>query len=610
MLAIKPSFSRQQIEADSADDLGELLPTASASVLFKTADVFSGILGRKLLLKNGPVETDGFAMSVPFDDPDAYSLLEQLLSHLLFRSDASARDLFVSKYAEQVTAKARKVDGAKLRKALAQIVNLLDGYRVFSLWGEVYPGSASILRDRVAEEIRRQVPKPHAGVLSFMAWSLYGLDPPAGRLDFLRPIVGTASKRVSKSSYTVTLATARWLLVKLVDHLVSAEPQALSLLAADPSGASGGASREAALEAALADLGELPTELQCVLTPIKPSKPFDRGTGQEAAATAREALLGNPNDDQFVQQGADAVAARLNELSTSTGQPTGEDERIAKTTPARVIFHDTPVNKTSLLAKPPPLSDEDEEAVRRMRAYFIRVMGRRRNLLDETGSEVDVAAVIERRMTRQPIPVFRRQEKGQGFHAMILLDQSESMLIEDGPKKTTRLHQARRACRIISRALDFPFVTLTVWGYTALGDGQIDIARYDPKTEAYEVPGLEFVGTTPLHMAIKAAAAHLEPGTETKHLFALTDGVPTFARRDGVQVHISALTKWTGLEVTAARSKGMGVTGVVIGEDLKEKDALTIFGPRRFWKRMGLESFAGDLTNLVASQFVSYLNKR
>jgi hypothetical protein len=58
--------------------------------------------------------------------------------------------------------------------------------------------------------------------------------------------------------------------------------------------------------------------------------------------------------------------------------------------------------------------------------------------------------------------------------------------------------------------------------------------------------------------------------------------------------------------VLEARSRGIGVTGAVIGRELKPKEMTHMFGPPKYWRQLG-RHFRDDLIELVSQSFLEYL---
>jgi hypothetical protein len=202
-------------------------------------------------------------------------------------------------------------------------------------------------------------------------------------------------------------------------------------------------------------------------------------------------------------------------------------------------------------------------------------------------------------MTGGAIPVFPSDVNGRGFKSLILIDRSSSM-------SGHRTQQAERSCRVISRALKFPFVENAVWGFQSWDDGQVDITRFAPGMETFTSEECQVGGTTPLHTAVRVAVRHLEAGSERKHLFIVSDGFPVYARKGGHQFGTRVLMGFVRDEVRRARSHGIGVTGVMIGNDVKAGGMSFMFGSDRHWKVLD-KVFGSDLVQLVTRSFMDYL---
>jgi hypothetical protein len=312
--------------------------------------------------------------------------------------------------------------------------------------------------------------------------------------------------------------------------------------------------------------------------------------------------------------------SRLNELLDATQQemegivskareairvPVSKDDWIRKDSMAKVVFHDVRPGEVQSKghSQGQSLSSSDQEVVRRLKALFLKVMGRHRSYLDDCGVEVDVQSFIERRISGMPVPCFRQEERGRGFKSVILLDRSSSMAGQ-------RTQQAERACRIIGRALKFPFVQTDVWGFQSLEGGQVDIVRFDPSAEVYSSLKSKVDGNTPLHVAIRLAARHLEQGSEAKQLIILTDGEPCYSRKGGGRVPTAQLQYWVRDEVHNARRRGINVTCLMIGTHVPPDKLRRMFGPPSNWKVINEQRLGPDLVSLVTGSFVKFLKSR
>lgn len=358
-----------------------------------------------------------------------------------------------------------------------------------------------------------------------------------------------------------------------------------------------------------------PSRFDDVTEPPAPEK----GAAQAAAEMVSEALKADVHDGEELGKALDAsrnqMERRLQEARNAFRQQMSHDEWLRKDTHAKVVFRDVRARDVVGL-QPDVLSAEDLATVQKLRAIFNRVMGKRRVQLEESGFEVDVMAAIERRVTGQNVPIFKHEVRGQGFKPLILIDRSGSM---GGDKQD----QSERACRIVSRALRYPFVDLHVWGFNSLANGQVDIVRFDPRVEVFDTDKSKVTGVTPFHLAIRVAHRFLERGSEMKHLFAVTDGFPVYTRADGKNYSTRQLLMMVRDEVAEARRRSIATTGAIIGSssyaysddeskvyyDLGPRELRFMFGAPRFWKQIDPRNFGNDLVKLVASSFLDYLNR-
>lgn len=339
---------------------------------------------------------------------------------------------------------------------------------------------------------------------------------------------------------------------------------------------------------------------------LQPSKYPARGEEFRAKKMAQDALKTDVGNEQKLEEELEASSQQMKDLIEEARQAMRKqmtnEEWLRKDALAKVVFKDVKSRDVEN-QRVPPLSQDDQDTVRRLRAVFNRVMGRRKVMLDDAGTEIDVPAYIEYLMSGQSVPCFKHEEMGRGFKAMILLDRSGSMT-------GSKTDQAERACRIISRALRYPFVDLTIWGFQSLEHGQVDIARFDPRLEIFDSEKSSIGGCTPLHVAVRLGARHMERGAESKALFPITDGFPVYGRRDGGNFGTKQLMLWVREEVQKARADGINVTGVLIGNDMEMKDLAFMFGSSNSWKRMRTERFGAGLVDLVSRSFIGYLKSR
>jgi hypothetical protein len=657
------------------------------TVAYKTVDTFAGLTKKRLWLRNAATAgTDGNEIRAPFTAPAFYRQVEEQLAHVLFRTDARAKRLFVEEYAGNVQkiAKQRGVEisKAQLAPALAYTITVLERHRVRGLWGLLYEGSSAIMRETDAAGTRPLLPEAHESVLGLLTClATLPQEVEKGKLERFRPYVEEALRKVSRRGFDATLAVTKWLVMQLVNEIIREAkdmpppppPEATSF--AGGGGAGAGGEDEEDEKDGDDSQGENRAEAQATNKGEGPEKDGEGGDGEEKQAggeddgegkgggqdrpqpwnppapeasaedrakALKELLdkLGHPplkgppdsvTESQFQRSNAKSSAAsnrainspvnspekfeqqlqdsegEMNELlkqaRAALRQKFHEDDWLQKNAMAKIVFVDEPRPKEVV-----KLAYEDEQTVRRLRALFHRVMGKRKTMLADSGIEIDVPALIEHRLSGQAVPVFREDVRGRGFRAHLLVDLSGSMA---GPK----LQQCERAANIIKKALAFPFVSFETWGFTSHEAGEAKLTRFDPKGDirlSMEMRGAG--GFTPVHIAVRVAARKLQESHDDRQLFVLTDGLPVHKRRDGRQFSTRQLTLFFRDEVRDARKSGTNVTGVLLGNgphfDLEDRDLFFIFGGRRNWRKMTGERFGNDLVQLVSTSFLEFLSRR
>ena len=196
------------------------------SVAYKTVDVFSGITGRRLFLKDGKgvPHTDGYTISVPFDSKRFYNVVEHELSHVLFKSDGKLKAEFVSQYAAIINNAALSqgvgIPRGDLVRLLNLMVGLLEDHRVSSLWGDMYPGSYKIFREGNVEIIKGAKINPQESIVSLFFYVESGLPTGDGPLSIHIPAMVKALGMVNGNGPISTLIAIKWLVTTLIDNII------------------------------------------------------------------------------------------------------------------------------------------------------------------------------------------------------------------------------------------------------------------------------------------------------------------------------------------------------------------------------------------------------
>lgn len=587
--------------------------STTKTMCYKLVDTFAGMKERKLWLKaamDHQPKTNGYVIEIPFEHGRAYQYTEHELSHILFDSDPAARAMFVADYAQKIAqvAKAGGVENLNeraLRRALDFIVNVLDDERVISLWGVLYAGSEAIMRRMKHGDAKLLIDQAHEGLLPLIFVMAGGHGAGSGKLDRYRLYIAEALRKVQHRDYFATLVIARWLITQLVSEIIR-ESRGLPPPPLQGPGDSweppkveaGIPERSTALNAMLSKLGRVHRSVRNRVDDVTESKFKQQGRNTRSTLMAQAATTSDVNDKEKLEQTLSRSARRMDTVMTSVRNAARnaltEDDRVRREAFAKVVFHD--VGNAGLVT----ISPDDQDTVRRLRATFLKIMGRRTNTLEDTGIEIDVPSLIQRRLTGEPIPVFRADKRGRGFRVIVLIDRSLSM-------RGARTKAAERACRVVNRALKFPFVDSDVWGFQSWKPGEVNITRFQPGSEVFNSGESQVGGATPIHIAIRVALRQLEDGSERKHLFVISDGWPVFQACDGSVWDTESLMSFVRTDVMTARSKGIGVTGVLIGRDMSPKGMNYMFGHSNYWRLVSTESLGNDLVKLITGAFIEYL---
>jgi len=616
-------------------------------ISYATVRTFAGIVGRKLYLKSGGVQatSNNSVITVPFHDPDLYLRVARQLSHILFETDPDARDAFLLVYVQRVAKFAQRggvdIDGVLLGERLRALVNIIEAYRVTSLWGMLYPGNYLRLRllDLAEAQTRLSQGQDQTLLGYFLLLSL-GVEPEAPGLERYRPYMVEALKKVERRGFDATLLVSKCLDGSEgmsggqgpEDPSEGAESDSKGKQDSEGKGKGEDAegeqdgqepwsapdvkadlqTRTRALDDLIEKLGSLPEHIENRINSVEPDSFTPDWKRSKSRATAGSITNANVNEegtmDALLGCSERDTRHQVDKTLTALANPpkVDRDEWLKKEARAKVEFVD--VEKGAFECE--PLDPMDVSSVKRMRAVFMRTLGRRKYALRDTGAETDIQAYIQRQVTNAPLDCFTHEERGMGFRALLLVDLSSSM---SGPKAI----QVERACRMLRRALDFPFCTVTVWGFSSPGGGRVNLHRFSVKDK--DPPIKHFVnGCTPLHIAVKLAIRELWDSTEDRHLLVLTDGMPYFQSWKGYDYSTDQLQQYVAEAIKTGRSRGVHTTAMLVGDshggkvhyDISPKAMRKMFGPSKLWKRVGPETLGRDLVQMISSSFVNYLRQR
>jgi len=244
---------------------------------------------------------------------------------------------------------------------------------------------------------------------------------------------------------------------------------------------------------------------------------------------------------------------------------------------------------------------DEEETIQRLRSIFLRAIAKRTYRHDVSGVSIDPEAWITHLATRSDrVDPFLIPGLSRGFRTMLLVDRSTSM-------KGVKIRQVDYACRVLSQAMSFPFVTFDVWTFRASMDHKSEaiIGRY-PQNHKYTCSHhSQVTGTTPLHIAIQAAHNELRYGEDYRSLIVLTDGDPIFTGPSGEMSGTEAMRKSIRGSVTAAMRRGIPTYALIVGSDVSEESAAKMFPRTRV--RAAPQHTSRALIRLFTDNFLQYI---
>lgn len=551
---------------------------------------FSEIAGKRITIRYSNLTRNvGSAITVNAVDPQLYLVVEKQIGYILFGSDALARARFIDEFVTRIDGSMTPIQSLQLKmrvyRLVETVVDAIELHRILWLWGKVYEGSVQDMRDRIAQFTSDLSETELAVALVRRAAGL----PVKG---VLVPFIDRAMAAVEGGGYLSTLVAARGLVTSAVDmHVMDTD---MSTSASE---------RVRALAALVEGFGELPGFLQKEIGCYFPLERVDEASLGRARDTAKAALDLGVRDTEAAGQLLTESRQKLQEVlrRVRSTQTSGKD-RWLHGRGLQSGFRDF-VSGEDMKA----LDVSEARAVRQLRSAISRAVGRRLRSRTDTGTEIDVQAYIERLGGSFVVECFHSDRPMRGFSALVLVDLSESM---EGAK----IGQAEKAVRVLSRALDFPFVRFFVWGFRMCEVGEVSIVRYPLPVDRLLSKSIQPEGLTPLAPAIGLALRHLAELPGTKHLFIVTDGAPSLETADGKSVSLPALIEDTRRHVLRARASNVHVTTLLIGEpsedgvafELPDRSVRRMFGHRGQWRHVTPDNLFADLFTQISCSVLSH----
>lgn len=506
---------------------------ALRATCYQTVDIFSGVTSRKLFLtasKDRKAWTNGHLINLPFKDPNAYTMLEHEIGHILFRSDFFAKTVFIRDYIEKVTASA-SLNGVLLNitglgKFLGDVVNVLEDRRVNSLWGLLYPGSAVKLDRTMWDHTSPYLERTKTELITFIVCCASGHTFPTTHpfSSFERP-VRDALSQVERRGFASTLALSKWLVARLLDgilkeyqrlpppptppqkaltgdenegdgqedggdgHSVLAPPEGVEEEAieedpdppvveeppqvVDSPALTPAALRAQAMQALLQQAGSLPPIIGDYIDDVKEDEFASRDEQRQSGKTARTATQFDPNDGaglaKILDQDQRDMFDIVRRARETIRQPQSKDNYLTHGAKAKVVL----ANVARREREPPATVEAAEKRDQQDFDDFETVRRMRQVFNRIQGRRRQTLDIVGSEVDVQA--VLERQMTGMDVpifkHDMTGKGFRAVLLVDQSHSmKGERIQEAGRACRIITKALRLPNVDFLVWGFASTAD--------------------------------------------------------------------------------------------------------------------------------------------
>jgi hypothetical protein len=609
-------------------------------LIHRTHQIFCGIKGKDILLLSsdppGRTDTETF-ISIPLEDPEADKIHKHEWQHIFFKSNLRAREAFADSYSDSLKKRLPTMDQMAMKDFIHILVNGLDDIRVCSLWELIYPHSAEEVQNRWRRIIVTSG-RYQQDIVMFMMGLGLGIETSMHRSEWTRyrGVLKDSVEKVIRRGFPTCLLSARWIIESILQDVTMQHltPPTHSLLPPKPvqfipsaapaqsskfggqvasNGAPVTTPEEGAKQAAaLSKLysGQKPGHRAPAIqgswkmmdTDILPTGPDPEWKATEDMVRVAMGVSAPQQVELVLKQSQLDVDKIISELKNRTKLLTPV-QRLLKGLEGKTVLVDVHPNDVINLE----LSKADKKLIETLKHSFMRLMDSKKMVTSDSGTTLNPQAYIDLLNGSSDTDIFMEEESSKGFSALLLLDMSGSMKGKWDP--------VARACKVLSKAMKFPFSQFEVWGFTSPGDGTATILRFEDPEKGYTGPGVKNVwGLTPLHIAVEVALRRLQamPGS-AQHLIILSDGYPThLGHNRGHMADTGDLFMEVAKHISGGRKKGVNVVGLLSGDEIDDLAADTMFGHRKFWFRVPEqpEDLFQALVDLARKSFVGYLRSK
>lgn len=538
-------------------------------------DIARGVLRKDLKLSwNDSKEdayTDGFNISVPEHHIKRRLILKHELGHIYFDSNLTLRLAFANKLVDKVVPLA--VERDYLVQSVCYFINVLDDVRVNSLWGEVWPGDGVRMKryfvDKVGAETKKSLSKglQETGTVSLGNYLILkalqqSLTCEWNRLD---DKIESAVRDVRLQTFEGLLLVVRDLMVALVEELEKEDKKLEQSFGSDiqfREDAGTSAERSRGLDS------------------------YDCSVDFEEA----KALLDVEDSEDFLEDQQDQIFNKLEEIQEAMDSLKSDPSKV-KNLGYRVRNYYPPPGDLGIPTWTPEMIREAE----RWSALFRSITGAKVEDISREGERLSHYDYLLARLSRTSLPFYYSESTGIGFEATILVDMSGSM--------QSCFDQVNRLFLVLHKALSLPFVKINVIGFTG-GPNHLVLVNFGESPSSLLVKGsIPVWGLTPTHRALEQVHRNLRRTTNEKHLFVITDGVPS----GGVtaQAHVAHNRK-------CLQDEGVNVQALVIGNScswaMTDDHLDSMFGASH-WMRAEEEDIYKKSFEFLSSVFVRFVRR-
>jgi|SaaInlStandDraft_7_1057024.scaffolds.fasta_scaffold00311_8 hypothetical protein len=506
---------------------------------------FNVLMGTELDLVDDPSggATDcKTVIRVPFDDPEAYLICEHELSHPFAETDLELTEMFREKAVERLLTRAgipiTSPDAIPYKKKLAMLVhhlwNVLEDWRCCSVWGEVYYGGATLLRQRWESVAQYDMAKDsEEDLAAYLGRLAAGFDTPTAPPEFRKcaPHMISARAQVELVDNKACLAITARLVDDIADELLGFYPP-------DPKKNSPQSQAQAKLHALAqtlsvgtppsaqnSDPGKLGAkDLQP--DPTKGTKGSKRRVSAKAMGQMRKLMTASNKDgdpaankksslQSLLDDGTEKMQQRISAAKSKLGQQTksqkNQQEEVLVNA-GRVCGIDTKyVSPVVSLPKP-------SRKAGGMRRYLEQIHLEQTSIPAFTGTKIHVPTFVQARLSGNlsSYPVFQRTEESGGLQLLILADVSGSMVGHGLDMLEQALADVEFSCKALP-------VDLHLWAFSS------SLYLFKKFGSPRNAPGLQMQYTS-MVQALDVAVEWSKAGKTDRGVILITDGLPTSCR--------------------------------------------------------------------------------